>query len=544
MTTPTITPYRSGQRPGHDGFGQLLRAEWAKFRTVRGWVLSLVAAALVAAAATVAPAAVSNGKTIPAANPHAPVGPAGTAVTDSFYFVHRELAGNGSITARVTSLADRGPQGEPAGFVSPAPWAKAGVLIKASTRPGSAYAAIMVTLGHGVRFQYDFTHDTAGLPGTVSASSPRWLRLTRRGDTVTGYDSVNGTQWTLVGTARLAGLPVTAQAGLFAASPGVPIVSTQSVGMVNTSASAVFDHVGLGGMLPTRGGAPPDPPRPGRTWHGAVVGQQIGSVTTGCHSGDGHVTCNVEPRQMVTGGVTGSAGAFRLTGGGGDIAPYVSDVDPLWVAFKGSLFGLIAVVALGALFITAEYRRGMIRTTLTASPRRGRVLVAKAIVIGTVSFAAGLAGAAAAFPLTVQRLGANGWVRSVYPAWSIISATGLRVVLGTAALLAVAAVLALAAGAVFRQSAAAITAVIALLILPVLLTFVLPVSLAQSLLRITPAAAFALQQGVTRYPQVISVCRPDSGCYPLAPWTGFAVLCGYALVALAVAVYLVRRRDA
>ena len=45
---------------------------------------------------------------------------------------------------------------------------------------------------------------------------------------------------------------------------------------------------------------------------------------------------------------------------------------------------LIAVIALGAVFITAEYRRGMIRTTLAASPRRGRVLAAKAIVIGSV----------------------------------------------------------------------------------------------------------------------------------------------------------------
>src|ERR1035441_2904309 len=44
--TPTMTPYRSGQRAGRDGFPQLLHAEWTKFRTVRGWVISMVAAAL------------------------------------------------------------------------------------------------------------------------------------------------------------------------------------------------------------------------------------------------------------------------------------------------------------------------------------------------------------------------------------------------------------------------------------------------------------------------------------------------------------------
>ena len=36
--------------------------------------------------------------------------------------------------------------------------------------------------------------------GAVSAASPRWLRLTRSGDTVTGYDSADGAHWTRVGT--------------------------------------------------------------------------------------------------------------------------------------------------------------------------------------------------------------------------------------------------------------------------------------------------------------------------------------------------------
>jgi hypothetical protein len=45
--TPATTPYRSGMRAGRDGFAQLLRAEWTKFRTVRGWVIGMVVAALV-----------------------------------------------------------------------------------------------------------------------------------------------------------------------------------------------------------------------------------------------------------------------------------------------------------------------------------------------------------------------------------------------------------------------------------------------------------------------------------------------------------------
>src|ERR1700749_3758761 len=36
------TPFRSELSPGRDGFGQLLHAEWTKFRTVRGWIIGLI----------------------------------------------------------------------------------------------------------------------------------------------------------------------------------------------------------------------------------------------------------------------------------------------------------------------------------------------------------------------------------------------------------------------------------------------------------------------------------------------------------------------
>ena len=77
----------------------------------------------------------------------------------------------------------------------------------------------MVAAGHGVRMQWNYTGDTAGLPGTVGPANPRWLRLTRSGDVITGYDSADGTHWVAVGAVTLAGCPSTAQVGLFAASP-------------------------------------------------------------------------------------------------------------------------------------------------------------------------------------------------------------------------------------------------------------------------------------------------------------------------------------
>ena len=201
----------------------------------------------------------------------------------------------------------------------------------------------------------------------------------------------------------------------------------------------------------------------------------------------------------------------------------------------GTFAGLIGVLVVAAMFITAEYRRGLIRTTLAASPRRGRVLAAKALVIGSVTFVAGLAAAAAAVTLGAQIAGHKAYL---FPA---TFPTELRMVAGTAALLAVAAVLALALGAVLRRSVAAITIVVVAIVLPYLLiaASVLPVGVLDWLLRITPAAAFAIQQAAPRYPQVTALYSPGTGYYPLAPWAGFAVLCAWAALALGLAMVLI-----
>ncbi len=116
---------------------------------------------------------------------------------------------------------------------------------------------------------------------------------------------------------------------------------------------------------------------------------------------------------------------------------------------------------------------------------------------------------------------------------------------GTAALLAAAAVLALVLGTILRRSAAAVTAAIVAIALPYVLEVasVLPFGAAEWLLRVTPAAAFAIQQSIPAYPQVTDVYTPPA-YFPLAPWAGFAVLCGFAALALGLAFFLLRRRDA
>jgi len=193
------------------------------------------------------------------------------------------------------------------------------------------------------------------------------------------------------------------------------------------------------------------------------------------------------------------------------------------------------------MFVTAEYRRGLIRTTLTASPRRAQVLAAKAIVIGSVAFAAGLAAAAVSLALSVPILRHNG-VR-LNP---VTALTDLRIVVGTAALFAAAAVLAFGVGTMLRRSAGAVAGVIVTMVLPLIFGAlnVLPAGATDLLLRFTPAAAFAIQQTLPQFPQVSVAYSPATGYFPLAPWAGLVVLCGYAALALILAAFLLRKRDA
>ena len=514
MTAGT-TPYRSGLRAGRDGFPQLLRAEWTKFRTVRGWVVGTWVAALVMV--LVGLVAASGFHAFCGGDCSVPAGPDGEAVTDMFYFGHQPLDGDGSMTVRVTSLTGliTYPPDHPNDIVpSVMPWAKAGVIIKESTRQGSAYAAVMVTGSHGVRMQDNYIHDTAGSAGGVSAASPRWLRLTRSGDSLTGYESADGTHWTRIGTAYLAGLPATVQVGLFVASPFYMVVSPGIAGGTSsrlTQATAVFDQVSMEGD--GTGGA----------WTRDNIGIGPGGPA------------------LAQGGFEESAGRFTVSGTG-DIAPRVDGGRRIEDTLHGTFVGLIVMIVIGSMFITAEYRRGMIRTTLAASPGRGRMLAAKAIVIGSVTFVAGLAAAAVVLPIGEWILRANG--NYIFP---VPPLTELRVVAGTAALLAVVAVLALAIGTMLRRSAEAVTTLIVMIVVPYVLAIASPLPDAASewLLRLTPAAGFAIQQSLPRYPQVNSaLLTPLHRFYPLEPWAGFAVLCAYTALALGLATFLLRRRDA
>ena len=521
-----VQPSRGGS------FRASLRAEWTKFRTVPGWMIALVFAALMVVLFSFLQAhgkhtgycTTPNPSSCVAGHQYVPTGPAGKAVADTYELVAKRLTGDGTITARITSLAGRiwaGPVHEAPSLGDTRPglatWAKAGLLITPSTRQGSSYAAVMATGGHGVRFQYDYTHDQAGLPGLTSSAAPRWLRLTRAGDTITAYDFSDGSKWRKIGSADLVGLPRTVYVGLFATSP------TTSEGLA-TQATASFDHIATGPPADSEGETALGP------WHGASIG-------TG-------------PQDFYT---TLGNGGYRQAGdsvvvtGSGDIAPAVASAGGD-TASNSLLFGLvvalIVLIVIGTMFVTSEYRRGLIRTTFAATPDRGRVLGAKAVVIGGVAFAAGTAGSVVAIPLGEHVMSANG--NYIFPADSL---TVARVIVGSGALVALTAVAALAIGTILRRSAGTIVAGVVVFVLP---TFTGPGiigptssgSAATWLYRVTPAAGFSMLGLLPRSRLVSYPYTMANGYYPLSPWAGLLVLAAYAAVALLAARVVLRRRDA
>lgn len=502
MTATAPRPRTSAVASARNGFPQLLHAEWTKLRTVRSWPLTLLAGVLVTVLISLFSASSSRVE-VAGGGPPAPTGPEGRPIRDSFTYAHRTLPADGGITARVTGPAGERPRTAPA-------WAKAGVLMKESTRPGSPYAALMLTAGHGVRLQSEFTRDEAG--PSVAPGSSYWLRLVRNGASVTAYASADGRTWDKVGGAELPSSARTVTVGLFVASPTVQSVKREfgnvTLNETSSRSTARFDHVTVDGATAA-------------AWQHTDVGDGAGE----------------EGELVRSGEVT------RLTGSG-DIGPAPPDSDLTTTALNGTQLGLVLIAALGVLFITAEYRRGMIRTTFTAAPRRGRALVAKSLIIAAAAGAAGLLAALGSFLLSMPVLRDRGHKPPAFPDVSLGDGPVLRAVLGTAAVLALIAVLALALGALLRSTAAATALVVVIFVLPLVLIGTLPLELAQGLQRFTPMAGFAIQQTAPRYDQVADLCLPEDGCYPQAPWTGFATLVAYVVVVLGVAVWRVRRRDA
>ena len=193
-------------------------------------------------------------------------------------------------------------------------------------------------------------------------------------------------------------------------------------------------------------------------------------------------------------------------------------------SLTGTFFAQLAVGVLAVLLITGEYSTGMIRSSLTVVPSRLPMLWGKLAVFAGTVFLTMLAASFTSFfvgqaLLSGQHLDA-----------SLSDPGALRAVFGAALYLTVAGLTATAIGALLRNTAAAITTFVALFFVIPPLTNLLPTSLTDHFVQYLPSNAGAVLLDGT-----------FGVAHPLTPWTGFAVMCGYAVVLIGFAAWRLRR---
>jgi len=224
--------------------------------------------------------------------------------------------------------------------------------------------------------------------------------------------------------------------------------------------------------------------------------------------------------------------------------------------------GQLVIAVLGAMVITSEYSTGMIRTSLTAMPRRGVVYAAKLIVFGTVTLIVSLVTSFIAFfvgqalvPSSVRAslfhsitIPANATMSPppggpgsgqppvvTFSGHDVISpGTVLTAIIGCALLVTAVALIAFGLGAIIRHTAGAITSAIGLMfVLPIIIQL-LPNTWRWDIMRFFPDAAG----------RVLSVTVGTTNPHLWSAWPQFGVTLIYAAVFLIVGGYLFRTRDA
>ena len=209
--------------------------------------------------------------------------------------------------------------------------------------------------------------------------------------------------------------------------------------------------------------------------------------------------------------------------------------DPARISLTGIYLGQAVVAIVAVLAVSAEYGTGMIRVTLTAMPRRGAVLAAKAALATGLALAAGtvaVAGSLLAGRLILPGHGIG--PRHGYPALSLADGLVLRAAIGSVLYLGLIALLSVGIAAIVRDQAAAIGIVLGLLYLfPILAATVGNAALARHLRQLGPMTAGLAVQATT-----------GLSAQPIGPWTGLAVLAAWAAAAVAAGTLLLRLRDA
>jgi ABC-2 type transport system permease protein len=200
--------------------------------------------------------------------------------------------------------------------------------------------------------------------------------------------------------------------------------------------------------------------------------------------------------------------------------------DPTALSLAGVFLAQLAIGVLGVLVMSSEYATGQIRATLGATPQRGTVLAAKTAVFTAVAFVVGLVTCFVAFFIGQA-------IFSTKDAQASLSDPGvLRAVIGGALYLAAIGTLAVGLGTILRRTAGGIAALVGLLLVVPILVGFLPQPWSDDINKFLPGPAGTA---------IFQVVRPDDS---LSAWAGFAVLCVYVAVSLALAAVLLIRRDA
>lgn len=201
--------------------------------------------------------------------------------------------------------------------------------------------------------------------------------------------------------------------------------------------------------------------------------------------------------------------------------------DPTSTSLTALLFCQLAIGVLGVLVMSAEYGTGTIRATFSAAPKRPLVLLAKVAVFGVVALVVAEIVAFLSFLVGQALLSA--------PAThaSLSTPGALRAVVGTGLYLAVIGLFALGLATIIRHTAGAISAFVGLLLVLPIIVQALPNSIQEDIRRFLP-----LRIGTV----MMSVNSGDA--HTFAPWTGFLVLCVYAVVVLVIGGFILVRRDA
>ena len=200
--------------------------------------------------------------------------------------------------------------------------------------------------------------------------------------------------------------------------------------------------------------------------------------------------------------------------------------DPVSFILGSGFFGQLVVCVLGVMVISSEYSTGMIRASLLAVPGRLPMLWAKALVFGVITLVAGLVVSFLSFFLGTAILGDK-----------VSVALGddgvLRAVIGGGLYLAMLGLFSLAIGAIVRHTAGAITGVIGLVLVVGPLAMLLPGKIGDYVYGYLPSEAGYL---------ITSTSQGEDDL--LTPWQGFGVFAAWTIVLLALAAFLLKRRDA